>query len=506
MFPFRYLEHAALGREDKIAARDETQSCTYGELLARSNAVAAGFQSLSGKERPTVALLGPNSVDMLVCLMAVHAGGAVLVPLNGRNAGPELDAQIDRARPDIVAVDPMYRDKITRTDPRIVIVGDSDGSEMTLAEVLDSFAGQKALWSATLDDRNGIKFTGGSSGQPKGVTQTFRVIATLIASMHFAFEFTEDDRYLCAAPMTHGAGSILLPVLARGGSAFLTTNVDAGYLLDVMERERITATWIPPTLFYRLIEEQKARPRSLPALSNLIWGGATASPHRIEEAQRVFGPVIETSFGQTEAPMILTVARGPEFMDDRRRTSVGRVTPFAEVAIIGPDGTHLPAGQEGEICARSDLVMSGYLDMAEETAKTIVDGWLHTGDVGVLDEDGFLYIKDRIRDVVISGGFNVYPSDVEAALNLHPAVAESVVFGIPDEQWGERVEAAIELRPGQDASSADIIAFCKTRVGSVKAPKAIHVVADLPRSPVGKLLRREAKQAIIAAMEQGATS
>jgi fatty-acyl-CoA synthase len=493
MFPIDFLRRAALMFPDAVAAVDGNERCSYRDLVARSDALAAAVQALAGKERPTVALLGPNSVAMLVAVLSVHAAGATLVPLNGRNTRHELDAQVARARPDVLIVHQQYLDKVD-LDSCKVFVADASGSDpRSTAAAERAHAGQRARWNASLNDINGIKFTGGSSGVPKGVLQSFRCINTMVSSILLAFEFTAQDRYLCVAPMTHGAGALVLPTLARGGCIVMLADTAPAAILDVMRRERITTTWMPPTLLYKLIDEQKARPRSLPHLAHLIWGGAAASPTRLKEAQQLFGPVIETTYGQTEAPLILAAARGRDVLDDQRITSVGRAAPLSEIAILDPEGRRLGPNEPGEICARGDLLMTGYFEMPTETAETLRAGWLHTGDIGLVDEAGFLYVKDRIRDVVITGGFNVYPSDVEAAIARHPAVSEVVVFGVPDQYWGERVEAALELRPGHRASQEDLVAFCKEHVGSVKTPKRIHIVQTLPRSPVGKVLRREAR-------------
>ncbi|MDR6861542.1 AMP-binding protein [Variovorax guangxiensis] len=493
MFPIDFLRHAALATPDAIAVVDGVRTCTYAALVERCEALAAGLQATTGKHRPTVALLGPNSIEMLVALMAVHAGGAVLVPLNGRNAKGELDAQIRRVRPDVLVVHKAYLDMFTPIE-KVVVVADADSGDPRAMALLEAgYRGQRANWQAELGDMNAIKFTGGSSGVPKGVMQSFRSLNTLVSSVVMAFEFDASDRYLCVAPMTHGAGALLLPTLARGGCIILTSDAKPPLVLDLMERERTTSTWMPPTMLYGLIDEQKARPRDLRGLTHLIWGGAAASPARLREAQEVFGPVIETVFGQTEAPLILSFGRAWDLVGDKRINSVGRVGPLADVAVLDPSGRRLEANQLGEICARGDLLMNGYFEMENETASTIRNGWLHTGDIGLIDEAGFLYLKDRIRDVVISGGFNVYPSDVEAAIAQHPAVSEVVVFGVPDDYWGERVEAALELRAGHSATPEQLITFCKDVVGSVKSPKRIHIVETLPRSPVGKVLRREAR-------------
>jgi acyl-CoA synthetase (AMP-forming)/AMP-acid ligase II len=250
---------------------------------------------------------------------------------------------------------------------------------------------------------------------------------------------------------------------------------------------------MPPTLLYLLIEEQKKHPRALPHLRHLVFGGAPAAPEKVEDGRKVFGDVLATTFGQTEASTIATVLLGAEMADEKVRYSAGRACALARVAIMDSAGALQPPDVLGEIVVQGGLLMSGYLGMPEETARTLVDGWLHTGDVGYLDPQGFLFVKDRMRDVVITGGFNVYPSDVEAALARHPAVRECVVFGAPDAHWGERVEAAVEVKSGAEVSEEELIAFAKRQLGSVKAPKFVHVVSALPRSPVGKVLRREAR-------------
>jgi fatty-acyl-CoA synthase len=497
MFPIEFLRHSATATPDAIAVVDGDRSCTYKDLVERCEALGAGLQATAGRPRPTVGILGPNSIEMLVALMAIHASGSVLVPLNGRNAKPELDAQIARVRPDVLIVHKDYLDKFTPLDKPVLVANAEPGDPRSTSDLEHRYRGQRSDWQADLGDTNGIKFTGGSSGVPKGVMQSFRCINMVVTNVLLGFELHSKERYLCVAPMTHGAGAMILPTLARGGCVVMTADPKPGNVLDLMERERITMSWMPPTMLYTLIDEQKARPRNLSSLVHLIWSAAPASPARLREAQQVFGPVIETVFGQTEAPLMLTVARAKDVEDERRLASVGRIAPLADVAILDPQGRRLPPGEMGEVCVRGDLVMNGYFEMPEETAKTIHGGWLHTGDGGLIDADGFLFLKDRIRDVVISGGFNVYPSDVEAALSQHPAVSEVVVFGVPDEHWGERVEATLELRAGHAATPEELIAFCKEQIGSIKAPKRVHIVSSLPRSPVGKVQRREARACAI---------
>lgn len=501
MFPIEFLRRSARFNPGKVAVIEGEARCTYQTLLSRAEALGMGLRSLSGKDRPVVAVLGPNSISMLVSLMAVHASGTIFVPLNGRNARAELEAQVEFARPDVVIVHADYLGKMTLSGLTVVVTdGPAPDGMIALGDLEAEHAGQRPVIRADLSEQNAIKFTGGSSGKPKGVNQPFRSMNTLVASLLIAFEFREDEVYLCAAPMTHGAGSFLLPILARGGTIVMTGDPSPANLLDLMAVHQVTTLWVPPTLLYKLIEEQRAAPRGLASLRHLIWGAAPAATARLQEAAEVFGPVIEVVYGQTETPLLVASGRASE-LTGARIASVGRAGPLAEIGILGPDGQLLGPNELGEICTRGDLLMTGYIDLPEENAKTLRDGWLYTGDVGLMDEDGFLFIKDRSRDVIITGGFNVYPSDVEAALAAHEAVSECVVFGIPDDYWGEKVEASLELRPGMTATPEELIAHCKAQLGSVKAPKQIHIVTTLPRSPVGKVLRRIARENAMASAE-----
>jgi acyl-CoA synthetase (AMP-forming)/AMP-acid ligase II len=242
-----------------------------------------------------------------------------------------------------------------------------------------------------------------------------------------------------------------------------------------------------------MMQAMEQEPRRFERLRLLIYGAAIMPPEKIRQARALFGPVIATNYGLTEAPQIITALTPEEATDESTIASVGRASFMTRVGIVDAAGALLPTGEQGEIVISGDLLMSGYLDNPQQTAEALVDGWLHTGDVGYLDERGFLFLKDRLKDVIISGGFNVYPSDVEAALAAHPAIHECVVFGRPDEKWGEAVQVAIELRQGADASAEDIIAFAKQQVGSVQAPKQVHFMDSLPRSAVGKVQRREVR-------------
>ncbi len=328
--------------------------------------------------------------------------------------------------------------------------------------------------------------------------QPYRSWNVNVVSQLNAFGFGADDRFLVSAPLTHGASTYVLPVLGAGGCLVFPEEIKPAALLETVERHGATTLFVPSALIYGLVAEQAERPRDTSSLRLLIYGAAPMRPERIREAQDAFGPVVATSYGQTEAPQIITYLTPEELVEQENLASVGRASVLTSVAIGDEDGRLLEPGAQGEVLVRGDLLMSGYWRMPEKTAETVVDGWLRTGDVGFLDERGFLYLKDRSRDVIISGGFNVYPSDVEAVLGRHPAVYDSAVVGIPHEKWGEEVNAAVQLRPGTSVNGDELMGFVKAELGSVKAPKAVHILDALPKNAVGKIPKNLVRDEILA--------
>jgi acyl-CoA synthetase (AMP-forming)/AMP-acid ligase II len=248
---------------------------------------------------------------------------------------------------------------------------------------------------------------------------------------------------------------------------------------------------VPPTLLQRLVQAQRAAPRSLPALRNLLYGGAPCPAPLLSQAIAAFGPVLGVTYGLTEAPVIIAGMDGATGSQPENHGSAGRVGLLTRVAVVGEDGRPTASPNTlGEIVASGDLLMSGYLNMPEQTAAVLKDGWFHTGDIGLIDERGFLFIKGRSKDVIISGGFNVYPSDIENAYAQHPDIAECVVFGIADDYWGERVEmAVVPVRPDSVSAQA-LIDYGKQQLGSVRTPKIIHIVQSFPKNTLGKLDKR----------------
>jgi acyl-CoA synthetase (AMP-forming)/AMP-acid ligase II len=314
-----------------------------------------------------------------------------------------------------------------------------------------------------------------------------------------SYPFRPRPRYLALAPLTHAAGVLCFPVMTLGGEIVIMPKPDLAEFLALMARHKITHTFLPPTLIYLLLDHPSLAGTDLTSIQCLWYGAAPMSVSRLEEAISKIGPVMGQLFGQSEAPMMIsTLAPADHFRDDgslasERLSSAGRPTPLTTVAIMDDQGNLLGPGQRGEIVARGPLVMAGYYKNPQATAEAARHGWHHTGDIGYLDKDNYLFIVDRAKDMIITGGFNVYSAEVEQVLLAHPAVQDCAVVGLPDEKWGERVTAVIQLRPGRHLARDEAKAFVKERLGSVKAPKQVEIWPDLPRSKVGKVLKTDVK-------------
>jgi len=494
MLPIDHLYRSARLDPDSVAVESEATALSYRELAIRVDALAAHIQSIVTGCQNRIAICGHNSLDHYLAILATYASGNTWVALNPQNSKRDLDRIVEVTRPTLLIVDDDCLDKFTPNGAPVLIGSDSPGGSGLAAVVRRHGGDRPRRDGVTLDDLQAIKFTGGSSGVPKAVQQPYRVGSTVHLHMRLMYGYNRSDTGLAVSPLTHAGGTYILPLLAVGGRYILLRKPSAPAILDAVEQRGVTRMFLAPTLLYALTAEQQRQPRDTSGLHSITYGAAPMPVEKIRQAQAAFGNKIDVTYGQTEASQCLTGATREELADDRHVGSVGRPGPLVQVEVMDPQGRILPPGEAGEVVARGDLLMKGYLDNPRLTAQTIVDGWLHTGDIGSFDEQGFLTIRGRLKDMIISGGFNVYPTDVEGALSKHPGVHESVVFGVSDEKWGERVEAAVRLRDGVRVDATELIQFVKGEIGSVQAPKTVHIVDDLPRNEVGKVVRREVKE------------
>lgn len=498
MYPIDFFWRAAQQWPDRVAIELPQRAITYTQLAQQVRAVAAGLLALDATPQSRVGICASNSAEHIVALLAVLACGKVWVPLNPKSTASEIRRITDAVAPSIVVVEAAYAAMVSTQASRVWL-GDAADAGPTLAALCAQHADAPTPQiDLPQDATQAIKFTGGTTGAPKGVMQPYRAWMANIVNQIQAWELTEQDRYVMAAPITHGTSTYVLPILAQGGCHVIMEGAGAEAVRDTFKHRSGTICFMPPTLVYMLMGLPGAQRSDFPQLRRLIYGGAPMPPEKVRAVRDFFGPVLGTTYGQTEAPQILTVMRPSDFEDEQNWAAVGRTTWFSDVAIMATDGRLLPSGEVGEVVARGPLLMTGYWNLPDKTAETLVDGWLHTGDRGMFDARGYLYLKDRLKDMVITGGFNVYPIDVENALTQHPAVHECAVFGLPDDKWGESVQAAVQLRPGQQASADELMAFVRERLGPVHTPKQIHFYAELPRSPVGKVLKTAVREQALA--------
>ncbi len=495
--PIDFLYRGLERDPSAVAVETPDARLTFADLVAEVEALATAFQSLDPTPGSRIGTCAWNTREHLVAILATYAAGKVWVPLNPRNGSAEIGSMITTTRPSVIFVDESCLEKLPTVTARVLKARDA-------AKAIERHRGQRPRrMERAADDDQVIKFSGGSTGRPKAIRQPVRCINTQAIAIGSAFEYGPDDVNLVAAPITHGTSCFLLPVLAAGGRLVLLGKLTPAEILAAFERCGVTSAYMPPTLIYMLLQEPGLRRGGYPKLKHLIYSAAPMPPERIRQVREVFGPVLETAYGQVEVPQIVTAMRAADFAaadraDEGLFESVGRAVPPTEVRIMDKHGALMGADEIGEVVVRGDLVMTGYLDQPELTAQTIVDGWLHTGDLGLLDSRGYLYLKGRTREVIISGGFNIFPADVESVLSRHPAVAECAVFGVEDAKWGEAVHAAVRLRSPATVSEGDLISYVKGALDSVKAPKRIHFVEALPHNAVGKVSRGEVKAMVLS--------
>ncbi|MCW5750814.1 MAG: AMP-binding protein [Alphaproteobacteria bacterium] len=342
--------------------------------------------------------------------------------------------------------------------------------------------------AAREDDHALLVYTGGTTGRPKGVLHLHRSMVMNAMMTLAEWEWPREVRLLAATPITHAVGAMMVPTMLRGSTVILQEGFEPAAFLDAVARHRVTATFLVPTMIYVLLDHPSTRQTDLSSLQLVIYGAAPMSPARLREAIGVFGPVFMQLYAQSEAPNTVTALRIADHDPDRaeRLASCGSPLAGIQVAILDENGRECPQGEVGEICVRGPLVMEGYWKRPEETEKAFRHGWLHTGDMAYCDADDFYYIVDRLKDMIVSGGFNVFPREVEDVLTAHPAVAMAAVIGVPDEKWGEAVKAVIVRKPGASVTEDELIRLVRERKGPVHAPKSVDFAETIPVTALGK--------------------
>jgi len=485
----------------------DTEQWSYREAGQLSCRIARGLRAAGLSPDAKVAVLSPNTPTAMISILGIWRAGLTWVPLNAANPTPDNRNLLERFDCSALLFHSSQRatmEEIRSSLPAVSLFVCLDEQLGDCPSLEQWTAGQQSTKPDVEYPQDGlvaIMPTGGTTGPSKGVMLTHRGISVAFAHMMLLLAYRADEAIvnLAAAPITHTAGLLSMPTTARGGTVVLLPRAEPEAVLEAIERHRVTELFLPPTVIYRLLESEPVLSRAHDSLRYFLYGAAPMSLDKLRRALDIFGPVMTGAYGQVEAFAAIAYLRPEEHFingeqaPDSRLSSCGRPYPLIDVRILDEAGQQAPPGAPGEICVQGDLVMRGYYRDPENTAATIIDGWLHTGDIGYLDDTGYLHITDRKKDMIISGGFNVYPAEVEQVLWRHPAVLDCAVIGVPDQDWGEAVTAVVELKPGAEATTAELRAMCREALGGVRTPKRIEFVHSLPRSPTGKVLRRSVR-------------
>jgi fatty-acyl-CoA synthase len=471
---------------DRVAIVYEAAEWTYRELHERVTRLAHALARLGVAHGDRVAYLGQNHPTFLETMFATGQLGAVFVPLNWRLAEPELAYILADSGARVLIRGPAQTAAATDL-PGVRAVGAGDEYEALLADASVEPLDQPV----DPDETCMILYTSGTTGRPKGAMLTHANIAWNSVNLLLDVDLAGDEVTLVAAPMFHVAAlnQTVLPTLLKGGRVVLVSSFDPQQALDLVARHRVTFLFGVPTMFLAMARAPGWATADLSSVRSAICGGAPV-PEAVIAAYQERGVTFMQGYGLTEAaPGVLFLRRDESV---RKAGSAGTAAFFTDVRLVRPDGTDAPAGEPGEILVRGPNVMAGYWRRPDDTAAALTsDGWLSTGDIGVADEDGFISVRDRTRDLIISGGENIYPAEVEDALYRHPAVAECAVIGVSDQRWGEVGRAVVVLRAGVHAGPEELLDFLDGRIARFKIPKSVVFTDTLPRTASGKVVKKD---------------
>jgi acyl-CoA synthetase (AMP-forming)/AMP-acid ligase II len=496
-----FLAKQARQRPDQVAIRHGEESLTYREFYEDALAFGGNMLDRGLRFGDRVAFVLANSPRVLETIYGCFAAGLVVVPINARLHPREIAYIVQNSGARALVHGPEYHQGIdARAEEfdglHLRICTDRVPGAFEWGEVVTPGASLTEPVDVDPADPSWLFYTSGTTGRPKGATWTHRTIS--IVAMNYLADVHNiqgGEVVLHAAPMSHGSGIVALPAVARGAEQviFEPASFSPDALFAQIERDRVShVAFLAPTQIVKMLEEFEPGKYDLSSLRAICYGGAPIHVEHLRAALKAFGPVFAQIFGQGEAPITITglpAAEHAELLaaDDPRIGSAGRIRTDVEVRVVDENDEEQPPGVPG------DIVMKGYWDNPDATAETLRGGWLHTGDIGSFDEAGYLFLLDRAKDMIISGGNNVYPREVEEVLVEHPAVAQVVVVGIPDDYWGEAVHAVVVLVEGARPTDKELVSFCGENLAGYKKPKGVDFVDELPVSGYGKVLRREVR-------------
>jgi len=487
---------------DRIAFVIEGQPISYRALNHRIKKLANALLSLGLKKGDRVGLLFHNSLAYLESYLALYKAGLVWVRLNARLHPSEIKGMIEDSGALALIHGPQFGETVEKISPEVRwLIQGGQGPGMDYEDFLLKGSEEEPKVDVFLNDLCDLWYTSGTTGAPKGIMLTHRNILTCTQLLLCdVYDITQEDKLLTVGALSHAGSVRILPFIIRGATNYLHSHFDPLKAFKEIETSKITDLSTVPTMLIGLMDQPERSRFNLSSLKRITYAGSPMALERIKEALRIFGPILDQSYGQAESIITIThLSRQEHILNndpvrERRLSSAGREYLGVQVKVVDENDHLLGPGEIGEVITRSDLVMRGYWNQPAKTEEVLRGGWLHTGDIGYMDEDGYLYLVDRKHDMIITGGLNVYPREVEEVLSTHPAVAQVAVFGINDPLWGEAITAAVVVREGIKVTMEELIQFCKERLAGYKRPKKIHFLKDLPKNLYGKVMRKELKK------------
>ena len=498
------LSHAAATHPDRIAFSFEGRRTDFATFDRHSDQVAQALLAAGAKPGDRIAYIGKNSDTYFELVFGALKTGVVMVPVNWRLAGPEMTVIVNDSQAQLIFVGPEFYATVLSELSALPAVqtiiamegGHADWTPYTAWR--DAQPATKAGHQAGLGDVAVQLYTSGTTGRPKGVMLSHNnFIHSIYANQKSPEPWTQwqdGDNSIQAMPVSHisGTGWGIITV-HHAATCHIQRQFDIDITIDMIVRDRINKIFLVPAAMQALIRHPRAKDADFSCIREMGYGASPIPLALLRECMDVLGCGFVQFYGMTETTGTI-VALPPEDHSPKgspRMRAAGKPLPWVEIRVVDADGNDVPTGKVGEIVTRSAANMLGYWNRPDETARTIRDGWLHTGDAGYLDADGYVFIHDRVKDMIITGGENVYPAEVESALSDHPAIAEIAVIGVPDEKWGEAVKAIIVLRPDASLTEDELIAWSRQRIAGFKTPRSANFVDMLPRNASGKLLKRE---------------
>ena len=493
---FSDLVVTALRRHpDRVAFAQNGLEVTYRQVEDRIARLATLLRERGLGRGDGVGVLSPNRPEVFYVQTAPGFAGGRYTPLNPLGSLDDHRYACDEAELRFLLVDPVYAPRAAELRdlcPSVEAVwsfGPTDAGKDLGALLEDVSPATLRCGTRVPEDLEWLLYTGGTTGVPKAAMLPERAMAQMVQSVAIGWDLPADRRYLACGLISHAAGLPVVPVLLAGGTVVLMRSFDPGEWLRLAAQQRITLGLLVPTMVYAVLDHPDLDGTDLSPLETIMYGTSAMSPTRLIEGMERIGPVFAQAYGQTECAGIgISMSRADHRPDDLDRlTACGFPMPGVRVAIFDDDGNERAAGEPGEICVQGASVMQGYLKQPELTADALGNGWLRTGDIAVQDDTGLIYIVDRKKDMIVSGGFNVFPREIEDVLTSHPNVSIAAVIGVPDEKWGEAVTALVVARPGASCDPDALRQLVRDRKGTIYAPKVVEIVDSLPLTPVGKV-------------------